>query len=61
MRALTLPNKPITETTVLDGTGGLGIDAFIMAYLGAQVTVLERSPIVYTLLKDGLNIAVQVH
>jgi 16S rRNA (guanine1516-N2)-methyltransferase len=59
VRAITLPNKPLKDTIVLDGTGGLGVDAFIVASLGAQVTVLERSPIIYTLLKDGLNIAVQ--
>lgn len=39
---------------VLDATAGLGQDAFVLATLGAQVTMLERSPIVHTLLNDGL-------
>ncbi len=40
--------------TVLDGTAGLGKDAFLLASLGCKVTLLERSPIVHALLQDGL-------
>lgn len=39
---------------VLDATAGLGRDAFILAGLGAQVTLLESSRIVGALLADGL-------
>ena len=38
---------------------GLGIDAFLMASAGAMVTVVERNPLVYTLLYDGWNTARQ--
>lgn len=39
---------------IVDGTGGLGIDSFILTRLGFHIIVLERSPIIYTLLKDGI-------
>ena len=44
---------------VLDATAGLGKDAFVLASLGCRVTLLERSPIVHALLKDGLERAVK--
>lgn len=40
---------------VLDLTAGLGQDAFILASYGCQVHMLERSPIIATLLEDGLK------
>jgi len=39
---------------VLDLTAGLGGDAFVLASLGCTVTMLERNPIVHSLLVDGL-------
>ncbi len=41
--------------SICDATAGLGGDAFVMACLGAQVTLCERSPWVYALLADGLH------
>lgn len=41
--------------TVLDVTAGLGKDAFVLACLGCNVTMLERSPVVAALLLDGLQ------
>ncbi len=40
---------------VLDMTAGLGRDAFVLATLGCEVEMVERSPVVYALLRDGLN------
>ena len=40
---------------VLDATAGLGKDAFVMATLGCVVKMVERSPIVGALLRDGLE------
>ena len=40
--------------TVLDATAGLGRDAFVLASLGCEVTMIERSPIVAALLRDAL-------
>ncbi|MFD2229187.1 class I SAM-dependent methyltransferase [Alkalimarinus sediminis] len=40
---------------VLDGTAGLGRDAFVLASLGCEVTLLERSPVVAELLSAGLE------
>ncbi|WP_148861967.1 class I SAM-dependent methyltransferase [Marinobacter fonticola] len=39
---------------VLDATAGLGQDAYVLAGLGCDVTLLERSPIIHALLADGL-------
>lgn len=40
---------------VLDATAGLGKDSFVLASLGCPVAMLERSPVVYSLLEDGLR------
>jgi 16S rRNA (guanine1516-N2)-methyltransferase len=40
--------------TILDVTAGFGQDACILAYMGAQVILLEREPIMGVLLRDGL-------
>lgn len=39
---------------VLDATAGLGRDAFVLAALGCEVTLIERQPLVAALLEDGL-------
>ncbi len=41
--------------SVLDCTAGLGKDAFVLASLGCDMTLLERTPIVATLLQNGLE------
>jgi 16S rRNA (guanine1516-N2)-methyltransferase len=43
---------------VLDLTAGLGGDGFVLASLGCSVTMVERNPIVHSLLADGLTRAV---
>jgi 16S rRNA (guanine1516-N2)-methyltransferase len=40
---------------VLDATAGLGRDAFVLASLGCEVTLIERSPVAVALLLDGLR------
>jgi len=39
---------------VLDATAGQGRDAFVLASLGCEMTLIERSPVAFLLLKDGL-------
>ncbi|MCF1490334.1 class I SAM-dependent methyltransferase [Pseudomonas sp. AA27] len=39
---------------VLDATAGLGKDAFVLASLGCQMTLIERQPLIAALLEDGL-------
>jgi len=39
---------------VLDATAGLGADAFVLACLGCRVRLVERSPLIAVLLRDGL-------
>ncbi|PMB54792.1 class I SAM-dependent methyltransferase [Coxiella endosymbiont of Rhipicephalus microplus] len=46
--------KPYSHLNILDLTAGLGRDALILATLGYNVTMLERNPIIATLLKEGL-------
>ncbi|MDH3394254.1 MAG: class I SAM-dependent methyltransferase, partial [Desulfobulbaceae bacterium] len=41
--------------TVIDATGGLARDAFILAALGCKVTLIERSPVIGALVEDGLK------
>ena len=41
--------------TIVDATAGLGRDSFVLADLGAQVTLLERHPVIFALLRDGLE------
>ena len=40
---------------VLDATAGMGKDSFVLATLGCDLTLIERSPIVHLLLQDGLE------
>tara|TARA_R110001592_G_scaffold83616_1_gene247595 strand:- start:37227 stop:38081 length:855 start_codon:yes stop_codon:yes gene_type:complete len=40
---------------ILDMTAGLGRDSFVLASLGASLVMLERNPIVFALLEDGLT------
>ena len=43
------------QLTVLDATAGMGGDAFVLASLGCEVTLVERSPVVRALLADGIS------
>ena len=42
------------DDLVVDATAGLGRDAYLLASLGAEVTLIERSPEIYALLEGGL-------
>ena len=47
-RACNLGDKP----QLIDATAGLGHDSLLMAHLGAHVTLVERHPILFTLLES---------
>lgn len=47
--------KPGQHPFILDATAGLGLDSFIVASLGFEVTLLERSPIVWLLINDAIR------
>ncbi len=53
VRALGLKKRK--NPLILDATAGLGRDSFIMACLDCTVLMLERSPTIVALLKDGLQ------
>ncbi|HTJ56424.1 MAG TPA: class I SAM-dependent methyltransferase [Devosiaceae bacterium] len=42
---------------VVDATAGLGRDAFLLASLGAEVVLIERSPEIHALLEQGMAAA----
>lgn len=46
--------KGKAQLSVIDCTAGMGTDSFVMASVGANVTMLERSPVVSALLEDAL-------
>lgn len=57
-------NQPLTKAvgikkgfrpTICDTTAGYGIDSFICASFGCVITMIERSPIIWALLNDGLR------
>lgn len=52
--------KAAPGVRVLDCTGGFGRDAMILAKLGCQITLLERSCVMWTLLSDALKKARQL-
>ncbi len=41
--------------SVIDATAGFGRDAFVLANLGCHITLIERQPLIATLLEDGLH------
>lgn len=47
--------QPGIRPQVLDATAGLGKDAFVLASLGCEVTLVERQPLIAALLEDGLS------
>ncbi|PWG63079.1 class I SAM-dependent methyltransferase [Spiribacter halobius] len=51
-RACRLHRRP--GLNIVDATAGLGRDGFVLAALGARVTLLEHSPVVAALLEDAL-------
>ena len=40
---------------IIDATAGLGYDSFILASLGAKVTLIERSQKMHEILQNGIN------
>lgn len=46
--------KGALRPSIADVTAGLGRDAFVLATLGCEVSLVERSPVVHALLEDGL-------
>jgi 16S rRNA (guanine1516-N2)-methyltransferase len=56
-KAVGLPS--LKNPSVLDATAGLGKDGFVLASLGCNVTMVERNPVVFALLEDGVRRATQ--
>lgn len=54
-KALGLDQKK--NLSIVDATAGLASDSFVMASLGAEVQMLERSPILSLMIDDALEMA----
>jgi 16S rRNA (guanine1516-N2)-methyltransferase len=52
-RAIGIKKPPLPQ--VLDATAGFGLDAFVFASLGCDVTLIERNPFMAALLADGIE------
>jgi 16S rRNA (guanine1516-N2)-methyltransferase len=57
-------NQPIAKAVgiksnyrprIIDATAGLGQDSFVLASLGCEVKLIERSPVIAALLQDALD------
>jgi 16S rRNA (guanine1516-N2)-methyltransferase len=48
-------NKGGQQLSIFDATAGLGRDSFVLATLGCELTMMERTPVVFELLSDGLQ------
>lgn len=59
VKALGLKKEMQPKPFIIDGTGGLGLDSAILAFLGFEVTVLERSPQIHALLQQGIEEALE--
>lgn len=53
--ARAIGTHPRENPILVDVTAGLGLDSFILASLGYEITLLERSPIMHALLYDALQ------
>ena len=47
--------KSNKNRNIIDATAGLGYDSFILASLGAKVTLIERSQKIHELLQNGID------
>jgi 16S rRNA (guanine1516-N2)-methyltransferase len=47
--------KKKQPTTIMDCTAGFGKDSYLMSLTGSKITAYESNPVMYALLKDGLN------
>lgn len=47
--------QPGIRPLIVDATAGLGRDAFVLSRLGCSLALIERHPIVFALLEDGLQ------
>ena len=41
--------------SILDTTAGLAGDAFVLATLGCPITLIERSPVIFSLIEDAVE------
>jgi len=59
IKAMGKKNKNKSPTRIIDATGGLGRDTFLLAAAGFRVQVFEQNPILAALLLDGLQRALR--
>jgi len=47
--------KPGVNPSIIDTTAGLGQDSFVLASMGCKIRLLERNPVIFELLNNGLQ------
>ncbi len=52
--------KKFDRPTVIDASAGLARDAYVLATLGCQLTLVEQSPVLFCMLRDGIERALLV-
>lgn len=55
LKAVGIKRRNPYRPRVLDATAGLGEDAWVLASVGCVVQAVERNPVIYALLADGLR------
>jgi 16S rRNA (guanine1516-N2)-methyltransferase len=58
-RAVKIPDKEPSQVHIVNATAGFGKDAYLLAYHGYNVTLVERDPILYFLLAEAHDQAMQ--
>ncbi len=53
-KAVGFKNQP-EPPTIFDATAGLCHDAFLLAFQGCDVSAVERSPVLFAMIEDGLR------
>lgn len=53
--ARAIGQHPRTHPKIIDATAGLGRDSVVLASLGFDMILIERSPVIYSLLQDALK------
>jgi hypothetical protein len=58
-KAVRIPDREPEQVHIVNATGGLGKEAYLLAYAGYNVTIVEKDPVLFYLLHEGYYHAMQ--
>lgn len=61
LKAVGVHKGDVYRPRIVDATAGLGEDAWLLACFGCRVTAIERHPVIFALLEDGLARMMPTH